>query len=79
MTEIIARVVSQKGNCDAGHKVGDEFTLGQKTPPEMCSWAFYSLFPVAEVLEFGGSFPWEKDPDKATVTSPDPAPNRHRR
>ena len=72
MTEIIARVVSQKGNCDAGHKVGDEFTLGQKTPPEMCSWAFYSLFPVAEVLEFGGSFPWEKDPDKATVTCPDP-------
>jgi uncharacterized repeat protein (TIGR04076 family) len=72
VTEIIARVISQKGTCDAGHKVGDEFIISQRTPQDMCSWAFYSIFPFAEVLEFGGSFPWEKDPDKATVACPDP-------
>ena len=72
MTEIIAKVISQKGTCDAGHKVGDEFTLGQMVPPGLCAWAFHALFPLAEVLEFGGSFPWEKDPDKATVACPDP-------
>ena len=72
MPEVFAKVVSQKGTCSAGHKVGDEFTIGQKTPPGMCSWAFYTLFPFAEVMQFGGSFPWEKDPNKTTVACPDP-------
>jgi uncharacterized repeat protein (TIGR04076 family) len=71
MTEVIARVISQKGTCEAGHKVGDEFIIGQTTESVMCSWAFYSLFPFAQVLQFGGSFPWEKDPDKATLACPD--------
>ena len=71
MTKIIARVISQKGICDAGHKVGDEFEIGQKTPKGMCSWAFYTLFPFAKPLEFGGTFPWEKDPSKAKVACPD--------
>jgi len=69
--QVIARVISQKGTCEAGHKAGDEFIIGQETPAGMCSWAFHSLFPFAEVLQFGGSFPWEKDPDKATVACPD--------
>jgi uncharacterized repeat protein (TIGR04076 family) len=73
MNEIIARIISQKGTCEAGHKVGDEFIIGQKTQAGMCSWAFYTLFPFAETLQFGGSFPWEKDADKTTVACPDPA------
>ena len=55
--KITARVISQQGACQAGHKVGDEFVMGQTTPAGMCSWAFYTLFPFAEPLEFGGSFP----------------------
>jgi len=70
--EIIAEVISQKGSCEAGHKVGDRFVIGQATPGGLCSWAFYSLFPFAEVLQFGGSLPWEKDGEKATVACPDP-------
>lgn len=73
MSDIIARVISQKGTCTAGHRVGDEFIIGQKTPPELCSWAFCSLFPFAEVLQFGGSFPWEHDRNRATAACPDPA------
>jgi len=72
MPELIAVVISQKGSCAAGHKVGDKFIIGQKTPPGLCSWAFTALFPFAEVLEFGGSLPWEKDPNKTTVACPDP-------
>jgi len=72
MSDIIARVVSLKGTCSAGHRVGDEFVIGQETPPKLCSWAFYSLFPFAEVLQFGGSFPWEEDKGKARVACPDP-------
>jgi uncharacterized repeat protein (TIGR04076 family) len=70
--KIIAKVISQRGTCSAGHKVGDEFAMGQKTPEGMCSWAFHTLFPCAETLEFGGSFPWESNPDKAQVACPDP-------
>jgi uncharacterized repeat protein (TIGR04076 family) len=57
MPDVIAKVVSQKGTCAAGHSVGAEFIIGEKTPPNMCSWAFYTLFPSAEVLQLGGSFP----------------------
>ncbi|OGN91777.1 MAG: hypothetical protein A2Z75_05590 [Chloroflexi bacterium RBG_13_50_10] len=70
--EVIIRVISQKGSCSLGHKVGDEFRLADKTPPGMCPWAFYTLFPFVSALQFGGSFPWEKDKDKATIACPDP-------
>ena len=73
MTKIIARVASQKGSCEAGHKLGDEFVIDPaKTPAGMCLWALYTLFPFAEVLQFGGSFPWEKETGKARVACPDP-------
>jgi uncharacterized repeat protein (TIGR04076 family) len=69
--QVIARVVSQKGTCEAGHKVGDEFPVGSLTPTGMCPFAFCALFPFATVLQYGGAFPWEKDPDKTTVACPD--------
>lgn len=72
MSDVIARVISKKGTCTAGHRLGNEFVIGQKTPPELCSWAFCALFPFAEVLQFGGSFPWEEDANKAKVACPDP-------
>jgi uncharacterized repeat protein (TIGR04076 family) len=72
MHDIIARVISQKGTCEAGHRTGDKFIIGQRICPGLCSWAFYTLFPFAAALQFGGSFPWEKDPGKTTVACPDP-------
>ena len=72
ISDIVAKVISQKGTCVAGHSVGDKFTIGQKTTPNLCSWAFHSLFPFAEVLQFDGSFPWENGRNKATVACPDP-------
>jgi uncharacterized repeat protein (TIGR04076 family) len=69
--KVVARIVSQKGPCSLGHKVGDEFVIGDYTPAGMCSWAFYTLFPFAAALQFGGVFPWESDPDKAVVACPD--------
>jgi uncharacterized repeat protein (TIGR04076 family) len=71
VSELVATVVSQKGNCSAGHTVGDRFVLGQTTPTGLCSWAFQAMFPFAEVIQFGGSFPWEKTPGTATVACPD--------
>lgn len=70
--KVVARVVSQKGHCAAGHKVGDEFIVGDSTPPGMCAWAFYTLFPFVSVLQLGGGFPWESNHYTTTVACPDP-------
>ncbi|UCE98240.1 MAG: TIGR04076 family protein [Dehalococcoidia bacterium] len=71
MFDIKAKVISQKGVCAAGHKVGDEFIIGQNTESGLCSWSFFTLFPFAQVLQFSGSFPWEQDANKTTVACPD--------
>lgn len=69
--KVKARVISQKGHCAAGHKVGDEYLVGDTTPAGMCAWAFYTLFPFVSGLQSGGSFPWETDKDVTTVACPD--------
>lgn len=71
--EVVATVISQKGSCVLGHKVGDTYRIVDKTPPGMCMWAFYTLFPFISALQYGGSFFWENDRDKATVACPDAA------
>jgi uncharacterized repeat protein (TIGR04076 family) len=70
--QVKLKVISQKGQCEAGHKVGDEYTLGDTLPAGMCSWAFFTLFPFASALQAGGAFPWEKDKDATTAACPDP-------
>ncbi len=69
--DIKATIISQKGNCEAGHKAGDEFIIGQTTPCGMCAWAYYTLFPFSQALAFGGNFPWEKEVGTAIVACPD--------
>jgi len=70
--QIKARVISQKGTCEAGQKVGDEYVIGNTLPAGMCAWAFYTIFPFVTALQAGGTFPWEKDKDTAIVACPDP-------
>ena len=71
MPDVIATVISQKGTCAAGHKVGEEFIISDRTCPGVCSWAFCTLLPFAGVLLFGGSFPWEEESGRTTVACPD--------
>ncbi len=70
-SEVTARVISQKGTCEAGHRVGDEFAVGEFTPASVCSFAYCACFPFALALQSGGTLPWEKDPDRAIVACPD--------
>ena len=65
------KVLSQKGHCAAGHKVGDQWVVDEKTPEGLCIFAFGSLLPILPAQMFGASFPWEKDPDATTVACPD--------
>ena len=69
--DVAVKVISQKGTCAAEHKVGDEWVIGAKTPEGICIPAFDVLFPYAQVLMFGGSLPWEDDPDVAILACPD--------
>jgi len=72
MAQVSVRVISQKGSCEAGHRVGDRWIIGEKTPDGLCIFAFGSLLPFITPLMFGASFPWEKEPDMTTVACPDP-------
>jgi uncharacterized repeat protein (TIGR04076 family) len=77
--KIILRVISMKGTCDACHAAGQEFdlsgdiTLGYSGKPGViCQALFYNIYPAYRTLKFGGSLPWEKDPDVIHVACPDP-------
>ncbi len=71
--DVVARVISQKGRCGAGHAVGQEWVISGHTPEGICLSAFNALFPDVRVLMFGGSLPWSDDPDTATAACPDAA------
>ena len=67
--EVLVKVVSQQGTCEAGHKVGDEFVLGLKSPSGFCLPALISIYPFVRVLRFGGGHPWQSDPDVLEATA----------
>jgi len=70
--DIKITLISQLKSCPAGHRVGDEFVVGAKTPVGICMGAFASLIPYITTLRFGGSFPWEPNEDEGTFCCPDP-------
>ena len=70
--DVSIKVISQKGYCAMGHKVGDEWIIkGYVTPGGMCMGAFGAIFPVVGVMAFNGKYPWSKDPDRERVVCPD--------
>lgn len=73
--KIKIRVAEVRGSCAAHLKVGDEFEInenGQPVPINFCGWAFVTLYPFITPLRYGGTLPWEPDPNKAYVSCPDP-------
>jgi uncharacterized repeat protein (TIGR04076 family) len=73
MYAVKLKVISQKGTCEAGHKVGDEFDCMGLSPGGICLFAFNAIMPFLTPLMFGGTFPWSDDPDKVEVVCPDAA------
>jgi uncharacterized repeat protein (TIGR04076 family) len=65
--DIEVTVISQKGACGEGYKVGDSWIIGSRTPEGMCMHAFGVLLPIQRVLRYGGEFPWEKDKNVTLV------------
>ena len=69
--EIGVKVISQKGTCAVGHKVGDQYLISRTTPEGICLSAYNSFYPALRTLMFGGTYPWSKDPDTAAAACPD--------
>jgi uncharacterized repeat protein (TIGR04076 family) len=69
--DIKVKVISQKGECGAGHKVGDEWLITNKTPEGICLSAFNAIYPNIRTMMFGGTFPWGKEKDVTTLACPD--------
>jgi uncharacterized repeat protein (TIGR04076 family) len=76
---LTGKIVEVKRECTASHRVGEEFDLtlfsenGTKTnrTPHVCPFLYDSVFPYLTVLQFDGTFPWEKDRDKFLASCPD--------
>jgi uncharacterized repeat protein (TIGR04076 family) len=66
------KVISQKGICAAGHKVGDEYIIDRHTPESFCIFAYSALDPDIRTLMFNGAYPWSEDKDVYIGCCPDP-------
>ena len=71
--KMIIEVVSAKGKCSFGYKIGDKWeTQGLKCIPGFCGAAFHTAFPALFALNFGAKFFFIDNPDSIdTVTCPD--------
>jgi len=71
---VTAKVISVKGTCGQGHKVGDIATITESgVEGKICIHALYSMLPAAFAMLFDVNFPWLTDADKKTHACPDAA------
>lgn len=69
--KVIAEVISVKGDCSAGHQVGEWFEISCYNPGGLCGFFYHSIFPTLATLQFGGSMPWWEG-EEVIVQCPDP-------
>ena len=65
-----AEVISVKGECSAGHKVGDTCRISCWDTGGLCGFFYHDIFPSLSVMQFGGKYPWS-DADELTLECPD--------
>ena len=67
-----AKVLSQKGSCALGHKVGDVVKFTEYgVEGQICIHALYSMLPAVFAMLFDAKFPWLDNPDVKTHACPD--------
>lgn len=72
ITSVKAKVISQKGTCALGHKVGDEVEFTDtKVDGKVCIYALYSMLPMVFALGHDAQFSWADDPDVVASACPD--------
>ena len=71
-SKIQVRLISAEGTCPNGHQVGDEWIFNRKSPePGICLAALFNLLNPIRILESGGSYPMNADPDSYQTWCPD--------
>ena len=66
-------VKSIKGTCGFGHKVGDQCHVSIHETGGICGTMYHDLFAKISMLQFGGQYPWQQDPDATIAECPDRA------
>ena len=65
---VVGTIKAVKGNCSAGHKVGDIIELSAHNTGGLCGFLYHDIFPYIVMLQFGGGFPSEwGDPDRVEL------------
>ena len=63
-------LVEQKGEspCHRGHQIGDSFDFDEERG-KMCPLAMHALFPMVDILRYGGTLPSDRFccPDVDTI------------
>ncbi len=71
---IEVKVMSVKGTCGLGHKVGDTIKVTEQSiEGKICIHALYSMLPAVFAMMYEARFPWLTNPDKKTHACPDAA------
>ena len=65
-----AEVLEVKGDCSAGHKKGDTFSVGCYDSGGLCGFFYHDIFPSINVMQFGGKYPWSPQ-DELVLECPD--------
>lgn len=72
MSVVEVTVVSQKGKCAVGHKVGDRIVFdGKSVEGNVCYSALMVLLPKVYAMRYGAQFPWAEDKDVICNACPD--------
>ena len=56
--KVIGTIISIKGQCGHGHKVGDALELSMHNTAGLCGLFYHDIFPWILALEIGGENPW---------------------
>lgn len=70
--DVRVKIVSIKGKCVFGHKLGDEWVIGATSPGGMCMGALTALAPFIRTLQFGGEYEWPAGSGTTQLCCPDP-------
>jgi uncharacterized repeat protein (TIGR04076 family) len=70
--QVTASVTGIKGNCTAGHRVGESFGISCHDAGGLCGWCYHAIFPMLQTFQFGGNLPWWNGADEIDLACPDP-------
>jgi uncharacterized repeat protein (TIGR04076 family) len=56
--KVVATVTGVKGQCSAGHQIGQTFEISCHNPGGLCGFFYHDIFPSLSTFQFGGNLPW---------------------